>query len=85
MIDDPARFHHRHHDPHSSGAVMIRTCAHCGREFEVKRLGRIAICSAECRREANRKRQRAYYAANRERIREQEEAGRKLRKEWRKS
>ena len=73
---------------------MTRRCIQCGQEFESARR---LTCSNECRlnrrreiahahyeanRDATRDSRRAWYEKNRERIRAQEEAGRKLRKKW---
>jgi hypothetical protein len=79
---------------------MIHTCLVCGKEFEADRLRRVTCGSVECRRKRLSETSRAYYTVNREqaaatdktyyeknreRIRTKEEAGRKLRKEWRNS
>ncbi len=59
---------------------MIRTCVICGREFETTRHKALS-CSDECRHQQNLKYQAEYRAS--ELARAKEEAGRQLRKEWR--
>jgi len=63
---------------------MIRTCVHCGRQFEAKRAS-TKLCSNACRQEQRKEHDRVWWLENRERIRALEDAGRKLRKEWRNS
>lgn len=49
--------------------MPVKTCAICGESFEARAVT-TRYCSANCRREANRKRQRELYQANPERFKE---------------
>lgn len=56
---------------------MIKTCARCGEEFELGRIGthKVLFCPA-CRRDARRETGRAYYLRNRDKILAQRKANR---------
>jgi hypothetical protein len=64
---------------------MIRVCVFCEKPFEAGS-GNAKVCrSDECRRAQRKIYASRQYEAHRERTKAESAAGRKLRKEWRKS